>query len=336
MKIPTPKPHKTGQAYIYWQRKCIYFGKYGTPEADEKYWQWRKSMTGGVSPTVKQYLVIDLLNLYASSHAGRKAKDKYKAITDLGPLVRYHCHEYTPLIFRKHRERIASTGTRCARHVNDLMRLIQRIFRWGVSMEMCSLDTYSRLKTVDPLKAHEVEHQSKKRVPAKREDVEKTMDELNPMAMAVVKLILYTGARPGEICGMMASEITKDGPHGVWVYRPDKHKTTHHGKRRYVVFGPKGRAIVKEWWPRHGDYFFPSRLIVGHYQPSSLRQAVGHACKRAGVPHWSPYQIRHLRMTELAVDKGLEVAASVAGHGETQTTRLYQHEPDVIALREAL
>ena len=120
-------------------------------------------MTGGASPTVKQYLVIDLLNLYASSHTGRKTKDKYKAITDLGPLVRYHCHEYTPLIFRKHRERIASTGTRCARHVNDLMRLVQRIFRWGVSMEMCSLDTYSRLKTVDTLKAHEVKHQSKRR-----------------------------------------------------------------------------------------------------------------------------------------------------------------------------
>jgi len=336
MKIPALKMHKTGQAYLRWEGKCCYFGKYGTKDSEERYTKWRQEIVGNLETEASSCLVIDLFARYTEAHPGRNLKDKLKAVSDLGSLAGHRCHEYTPLVFRKHRTMIASNGKRCARHVNDLMRLVQRIFRWGVSMEMASIETYNRLKTVDPLKAHEVKHQSKKRQPAKREDVIKTMAELNPMAMAIVQLVLYTGARPGEICGMKAMGIDKNGPHGVWVYRPMDHKTKHHGKRRFITFGPMGRAIIKQWWPSHGDYFFPSALVHGHYKPASLRQAVGHACKRAGVEHWSPYQLRHLRMTELATDKGLEVAASVAGHGEIETTKLYQHEPDVIALRDAV
>jgi integrase len=290
----------------------------------------------GNKGTIRNYLIVDLFQAYTDAHPSENLKHKLVSVRDLGPLAGHHCHEYTPLVFRRHRLRIVSNGKRCARHVNDLMRLVQRIFRWGVSMEMVSLETYNQLKTVDPLKANEVNHQSKKRQPAKREDVERTLEELAPMPAAIVRLILFTGARPGEICKMKASEVTKDGPHGVWVYRPGSHKTAHHGKRRFVTFGNISRQLLQKHWPSHADYFFPSTHIVSHYQPASLRQAVSHACTRAGVPHFSPYQLRHLRLTELATDKGLEAAAAVAGHGEQSTTKLYQHEPDVIALREAV
>ena len=335
MKTPTMKLHRTGQGYVYYQGKCRYFGKYGTKEAEAKYRQWLMDLYGNKVP-ISGTLLIDLFQSYADAHPSKDLKHKLASVSDLGLLSGHHCHEYTPLVYRKHRAMIASNGKRCARHVNDLMRLVQRIFCWGVSMEMVGIETYQKLNTVDPLKANEVKHQSKKRQPAKREDVERTLEELAPMPAAIVRLILYTGARPGEICGMKASEIRKDGPNGTWVLRPSKHKTWHRGCNRFLVFGPKSRGIIADHWPERGDYFFPSSLVVGHYQPASLRQAVGHACIRAGVPHFSPYQLRHLRLTELATDKGLEAAAAVAGHGELTTTKIYQHEPDVIALREAV
>lgn len=338
MKIPPMKQHSTGQAWLRWEGKSKYFGKFGTPEAEERYWQWRQEIAGHKAPeqSGRSVLVVDLMERYKEAHPSKNLKDKLKAVSDLGPLARHYCHEFTPLVYRKLRDRLVATGTKCARHVNDLMRLVQRVFRWGVSMELVELDTYNRLKTVDPLKAHEVKRQSKKRQPAKREDVLKTLEELHDMPADIVRLILFTGARPGEICGMRASEVQKDGPHKTWVYRPGAHKTMHHGKRRFITFGKKGQAILRKWWPAAGDYFFPSSLIVGHYKPGGLRQAVWHACKRAGVPHWSPYGLRHLRLTEIAVDKGLEVAASVAGHGELGTTKIYQHEPDVISIRDAV
>ncbi len=335
VKIPIPKLHSSGQAYVRWEGKCKYFGKYGTEKAEKGYWQWREQLLGNKAPS-ESPLVIDLIKRYTEHHSSKNNKDKLKSISDLGPLSGLHCNEFGPLAFRKFREIVASNGKRCARHVNDLMRGLQRAFRWGVSMELVPLDIYQRMKTVAPLKAHEVKHQAKKRQPAKREDVERTLEELHPIPAAIVQLILFTGARPGEICGMMASEVTKDGPNGTWVFRPGKHKTLHHGKRRFIVFGPKGQAILRQFWPSMGEYFFPSAIVIGHYQVASLKQAVEAAALRAGVPHWTPYQIRHLRLTELTTDKGLEMAATVAGHGETGTTKHYQHEPDVIALNEAV
>lgn len=334
--IPPPRLHKTGQAYAKWQGKCKYFGKYGTPEANEKYRLWVLSLYGKKSTEATSPLVIDLIRDYTAAHPSKNLKHHLKAINDLGPLSGHRCHEYTPLVFRRHRGIVASTGRRCARHVNDLMRLVQRIFRWGVSMEMVGLATYESLKTIPPLKADEVEHQATKRKPAKREDVEKTLNELHSVPADIVRLILFTGARPGEICSIQSSEITKDGPQGTWVYRPGKHKTLHHGKRRFIVFGPMSQAILRQHWPNRSGYLFPSSLIVGHYQPASLRQAVWHACKRAGVAPFSPYSLRHLRLTELATDKGLDIAAMVAGHGEQETTRLYQHEPDILQLKGAV
>lgn len=336
MKIPAPKLHSTGQAYVYWQGKTKYFGKYGSKQAETAFRQWAGELYGSKAPETRSALVVDLFADYIKAHPLPSLKDRYKAVSDLGSLAGHYCHEYTPLVYRKHREQIATTGSRCARHVNDLMRLVQRVFRWGASMEMCALEVYERLKTVDPLKAHEVKKQSTPRRPATRADVLSTLLELSSVPRAIIELILFTGARPGEICSIKASEITRAGPGGTWVYRPIKHKTGHHGKRRFVVFGPRGQKILEECWPTRGDYFFPAVLKVGYYKPDSLYQAVQHACDRAGVPRWFPYSLRHLRMTELAVDKGLETAAAVAGHGEIQTTRLYQHEPDILQLRGAV
>ena len=36
-KVPQLTRHKSGQARVRYNGKCIYFGKYGTPEADERY-----------------------------------------------------------------------------------------------------------------------------------------------------------------------------------------------------------------------------------------------------------------------------------------------------------
>ncbi len=331
--IPYPKAHPCGQAYLRWDGKYKYFGKYGTEEADQKYWQWRHELEHG-KQVDNSWHVGELFEAYEKEYP-KLQKDKFKAVNALGAISGLKCTEYGPLTYRKHRDIVASTGTRCARHVNDLMRLVQRIFRWGVSMGKVPLEVYSRLKTVDPLKADQVKRQSKPRKPAKRADVMKTLPELADMPAAIVQLILFTGARPGEICAMKASEVSKDGPHDTWVYRPEKHKTGYHGKRKFIAFGAKGQELLSKWWPSVGDYFFPASQAFGNYRTSSLMQAVEHACKRAGVPHWTPYQLRHLRLTEVAVDFGLETAAKLAGHGETGTTQGYAHQPDKTKLDEA-
>lgn len=333
--IPYPKLHKaSGQAYLRWNGEYVYFGKYGTGKADSKYQEWKRKIETGCEVVVKGYFLTELIEDYIKANAAIHS-EKIKALRDLGPLAKLDVTEYGPLAYRKHRDRMIASGTRCAGYVNSLMQLMQRVVRYGVSMGRIPISLYQTIKTVNPLKPHEVKRQSKPRKAADRQMVEQTLQQMNPLARDITRLVLFTGARPGEICCMKASEIDKKGPRGRWVYRPALHKTAHKGKQRFIVFGPEGQSIVEKWWPVAGDYFFPSKLIVGHYKTKSLLQAVHHACVRANVPIWTPYQLRHLRLTEVAVDEGLDVAAKLAGHGETGTTQGYAHQPDKKAIDDA-
>src|SRR5262249_24253725 len=59
----------------------------------------------------------------------------------------------------------------------------------------------------------------------------------------MVRLQLVTGMRPGEVCTMRAIDIDMTGP--VWLYRPSRHKTEHHGHTRIIAIGPRAQEIVR-------------------------------------------------------------------------------------------
>src|SRR2546430_2595300 len=61
----------------------------------------------------------------------------------------------------------------------------------------------------------------------------------------MVRLQRLTGCRPEEVClvrpcDVNASEI-------VWAYRPESHKTEHHGRERVIFIGPKAQEILR-WY----------------------------------------------------------------------------------------
>src|SRR5689334_14114917 len=47
------------------------------------------------------------------------------------------------------------------------------------------------------------------------------------------------------------------------------------------------------------------------------------ACRRAGIPAWSPRQLRHMRVTMIRQSYALEAAKAVLGHADTKTTEIY-------------
>src|SRR5439155_16055275 len=59
------------------------------------------------------------------------------------------------------------------------------------------------------------------------------------------------------------------------------------------------------------------------YDDSSYRQAVRRACLRAGVPIWTPNQLRHNAATNLRAQFGIENAQIPLGHKHTSTTEIY-------------
>ena len=51
--------------------------------------------------------------------------------------------------------------------------------------------------------------------------------------------------------------------------------------------------------------------------------AIMRACKKAGVPEWSPLQLRHTAATAIRARYGLEAAKAILGHSRVETSQIY-------------
>lgn len=150
------------------------------------------------------------------------------------------------------------------------------------------------------------------------------------------------------------------GKHTV-LYRVElrEHKNAHRGKDRTIVFGPQAKAAIDPMLTGKNtdDPVFDARESArwhreqrtrnrktplnqgntpGPHKPDPVRSpgeffedrsvanAVKRACIKAGVPHWSPAQLRHSFATEVREMMGLEAAGDALGHaGLTLTAAVY-------------
>jgi hypothetical protein len=70
--------------------------------------------------------------------------------------------------------------------------------------------------------------------------------------------------RPGEVVIMRTMDINTTG--SIWEYRPDSHKTEHHGKDRVIFIGPKAQEILRPWLKTDltADLFSPRESMAEH------------------------------------------------------------------------
>jgi integrase len=76
----------------------------------------------------------------------------------------------------------------------------------------------------------------------------------------------------------------------------------------------------------------PAKVPGRGFRPHAYTNAVGKACRAAGVPHWHPNQLRHLRGTEVRRGFGLEAAQVVLGHARADVTQVYAERDLALAL----
>jgi integrase len=157
------------------------------------------------------------------------------------------------------------------------------------------------------------------------------------------KRLFHTGARPGEVLAMVANGIDRTDP-SCWVYRPSRHKCSHHDQAREIFIGPQAQEIILPRIMRAGEdgILFPMRR-------TTLWTLVHRGCQKA-FPHpalsripadkrteaqkaelrawekahrWHPNQLRHNRGTEVRSKFGLEEAQITLGHSKADTTQIY-------------
>lgn len=212
-------------------------------------------------------------------------------------------------------------------YCNKCLAYVKLMFRWALEEQLLDLDVVHQVLSVQPLKPN----RSPAREPEPRNPVEldrvlRTLPHLQQTPRDIILLLALTGARVGELCTLKQSEILDtDNPAAPLIAVPALHKTAHHGKSRTIPFKPEA-CIILDRYRRpllFEDFVFCAPRSIEHYKPLSVAQAVRRACKKAGVPLWSPHQVRHTVATIVRDRLSLDAAAALLGHADTRTTARY-------------
>ena len=92
-----------------------------------------------------------------------------------------------------------------------------------------------------------------------------------------------------------------------------------------ICVGPKAQDVLRRYLLRPAEqHCFESQYAeVDHYTEAAYKQAIRAAARRAGVPHWTPNQLRHTAATVTRRDFGLEGAQVHLGHRRANVTEIY-------------
>ncbi len=351
------KHKKTGQAVVTLSGKDHYLGLFGSEASRQQYdvlvAQWlANDRLLPEQQSKRKIAVAELLVSYWKFARGfyvkngkptgeipslksalRTFKESYGSVLveDVGPLM----------LIAYQNELVASGLSR--KYVNQQTGRIKRIFRWGVSRELVPVSVHQTLATVAWLRKGKTAAKEYAPVVAVPDDV--VVATLKHVVYEPVKAMIrfqrLVGCRPGELFILRPMDIdrTGGGHKGVWLYRPESHKTEHHGQSRVVVIGPEAQRILCPYLLREESELCFQRRKGQPFKRLHYSQAIHRACRKTFPPpegtegealkewekqhHWTPNQLRHATATVVRRDHVLEAAQVVAGHANARTTEIY-------------
>jgi integrase len=257
---------------------------------------------------------------------------------------------FTPKNLKAVRERMISVGDqrykaddeqspafrpRSRRYVNKLVTTIRQVFEWGVSEELVPVQVHQALQTVRGIRKNREPRlkEPTKVLPAPDAHIQAVLRHLPGYVQAMVKLQRLTGMRPDEVTVMRPCDVYMDDD--VWEYQPSEHKLDwHEGEKgeRTILLGPKAQLILRPLLDQceSEDYVFnPKRLAKGqrfqrdHHTAEWLSKTIRRVCEKAGVPPWTPNQVRHTAGTQVREEYDVEAAQLMLGHRNVSTTEIY-------------
>lgn len=322
IRVPKLLHHKaSGQAFVLLHGRHKYLGKWGAPETEIAYHTLMAEYTangGHIAPPPAEITCLELVNLYWQHVTeyyrkpdGTPTSQQHIINNSLKPLKNVYGQkpavEFGPNLLRGIRQSWIAAGL-ARKTVNDYTAEVRRMFKWAVSYEMIPESVFAALKTLDGLRAGRSEVKETAPVlPVADEDVERVKKQAQRPVVALIDLQLLTGARPGELVNIRPCDIDTSGP--VWIANIQKHKTAHHGRERFLFFGPKAQQVLRPFMlrPKTSFLFSPkeaeaeryakcgthrskgqkpkprmtSRTLGDCYTVSSYRRAIEYACKNA-------------------------------------------------------
>lgn len=103
---------------------------------------------------------------------------------------------------------------------------------------------------------------------------------------------------------------------------------SRHYVNDHVVLATRARSRKKAQESPNSGKIAYTRGPRSHYNDETYCRAVKRACLRAGVPKWTPNQLRHTAATLIRENYGLEAAKIILGHQSAVTTEIYAEKDE--------
>ena len=369
-KPPKYRKHKaTGQAVVTLNGKDFYLGPYGSKASRVEYdritAEWLQNGRSLPRCDHADTTVVEIIAAYVKFafryyvKGGRPTReatlirDTMRFVRD--PYGRTPAVEFGPLALKAVRQRMIDAGhSRC--YINKNVDRIRRMFRWAASEELIPASVPQALATVAGLRKGRTEARETAPVrPVDDRAIDAVLPHLPVVVADMVRLQRLTGCRPSEICSLRPCEV--DTTTEVWSYRPESHKTEHHGHERVIFIGPKAQDVLRPYLLRDkvACCFVPAESELkrraerrenrrspmtpsqskrrpkrnpkrppgDQYDTNSFRRSIHRACDQAGIERWSPNRLRHAAATEIRRRFGLEAAQVTLGHATANVTQIY-------------
>lgn len=261
-KVPRYSKHRaSGQAVVTLSGQDFYLGPHGTQASKREYdrvvseWLARERRPLNAASDAGGLTIVELIvaykrfaegyyrkngkptsEVYSILCAARVLKDLYgrELVNDFGPLKLQAVQQ---AMIRKGWNRSS---------INKQTGRIVRMFRWGVRQELVGATVAQALREVGGLhKGRSQAPESEPVLPVDDSVVNATLPHMPPIVADMVRLHRLTGCRPEEVCIIRPCDVDTAGE--VWAYRPESHKTQHHGRERVIFIGPKGQEILRPY-----------------------------------------------------------------------------------------
>jgi hypothetical protein len=210
-RVPRYRKHHTGQARVVIRGKTYYLGKYNTPESRQLYKTLLRDHltdTGRFAPapapetpppasaTTVNDLVLAYFGHCAVYYGKTKEYEKVKLATR--PLRKLHGRTPTTAFDAPALEAVqtAMVESDLARTtINERIRVLKRMFRWGVRKKLVPSPVYGEILTVEGLKRGRTPARETAPVmPAPADHIEAVLARVNRHVAAMIRLQLLTGA----------------------------------------------------------------------------------------------------------------------------------------------
>ena len=230
---------------------------------------------------------------------------------------------------------------------NRTLAIVRRMFRFGVAQAIIATSP------CDNIEMPSAENQRERALDDR--DIKLLWDTLSdgplePNVRLILRMMLVTGQRKGEVIDLHREEIDYD--RGLWVLPAARSKN---GREHLIPLSALARQVLVETAPGDNGYLFPSRRTGEPYRGQSIDHATRHLFDPRSAPkqrsgqsialpplagkmdRFVPHDLRRTvatRMRELGISRG--DVKMVLNHVETDVTARYDRYDGLPEKRRAL